>query len=72
MECMVHYSRLKSYSKLKPVFSINKEAILKPTVQQHTNICWQRKASASSGMLLDIHASQQQETRGKESNKKVF
>ena len=29
MECIVHYSGLKSYSKLKPVFSINEEAILK-------------------------------------------
>ena len=29
MECIIHYFGLKSYSKLKPVSSINEEAILK-------------------------------------------
>ena len=29
MECIIHYSGSKSYSKLKPVSSINEEAILK-------------------------------------------
>ena len=29
MECIIHYSGFKSCSKLKPVSSINKEAVLK-------------------------------------------
>ena len=29
MECLIHYFGLKSYSKLKPVPSVNEEAILK-------------------------------------------
>ena len=29
MECIIHYPGLRSYSKLKPVSSINEEAILK-------------------------------------------
>ena len=29
MKCLIHYFGLKSYSKLKPVSSVNEEAILK-------------------------------------------
>ena len=84
MECIIHYFGLKSYSKLKPVSSINEEAILKTkSIRESTGGQNQHQQQCNSipttidkekhqGMLLEIHTSQQQEPHGKEWNKRVF
>ena len=84
MECIIHYFGLKSYSKLKPVSSINEEAILKTkSIRESTGGQNQHQQQCNSipttidkekhqGMLLEIHTSQQQESHGKEWNERVF
>ena len=46
MECIIYYSRVKSYSKLQPVSPINEETILKAKLIRKSigeqNYCWQQ------------------------------
>ena len=75
MECIVHYSGLESSSKLKPESLTNEEAILEAkstrdsisvAIEQQCNNMQTQKASASLGMLLEVHMSEQGDSRGKE------